>query len=201
MKNILQPTKIKIIIHLLLTLGYILAIIFLPISGLGRIFPEFSLSKKILSFSVSWLAGFVIYYPLTFGVAYLVNSVRKSLYIAKEIILALILIAIFNPFTFSFIFFGLFYQKALAPTSNFTGNSIQPESVCGLRINDFTAGSKAQEAGIGRGDIILKFNGAEMKSIQDIFDQLARKKPGDKVSLETDKGSKAVELIKKFQQS
>ncbi|MFH0969086.1 MAG: PDZ domain-containing protein [Patescibacteria group bacterium] len=195
MKNILRPAKTKIIIHLLLSLCFILAVIFLPISGFGKVFSEFSFLRKISSFFISWLASFIIYYPLTFGIAYIIGSIRNSLYNAKEIILALVFIAIFNPFTLAFAVSNLIPKKALAP-GNAVENNIQPESVCGLRINDFAAGSKMEEAGIGKGDIIMKFNEAELKSIQDIFNQLEKKRPGDKVSLETDKGLKTVELIR-----
>jgi hypothetical protein len=195
MKNILRPTKAKIIIHLLLSLGYVLAIIFLPASGFGKVFSEAAFWQKILSFLLGWLLSFIIYYPLTFGTAYLVNSVRNSLYNTKAIILSLIFIVIFNPFALSFALSSLLPKKALAP-SRVVENNLPPEMVCGLRINDFTAGSKVAEAGIAKGDIIIKFNEAEIKSVQDIFSQLAQKKPGDRVSLETDKGLKTVELIR-----
>jgi voltage-gated potassium channel Kch len=195
MKNILQPTKIKIIIHLLVALGFVVATIIFSLSGFGKVFSELALWQKILSFLVSWLISFIIYYPLTFGLIYLFSSIKNSLYNAKEIILALIFIIIFNPLTLSFVLSSLLPKKALAP-SNAVENNLPPEAVCGMRINDFTAGSKVAEAGIGKGDIVIKFNGAEIKSVQDIFSQLAQKKPGDKVSLETDKGLKIVELIK-----
>lgn len=195
MKNILRPTKAKIIIHLLLSLGYILAVIFLPASGLGRIFSEADFLQKILSFLLGWLLSFVIYYPLTFGIAYLINSIKNSLHNTKAIILALVFIIIFNPLTLSFALSSLLPKKALAPSQT-TENNLPSEAICGMRINDFTTGSKVAEAGIAKGDIIIKFNEAEIKSVQDIFSQLGKKKPGDKVSLETDKGSKTVELIK-----
>jgi hypothetical protein len=195
MKNILRPTKVKIITHLLLSLCYVLAIIFLPTSGFGKVFSELALWQKILSFLVSWILSFIIYYPLTFGAAYLINSIKNSLYNVKEMVLALVFIIIFNPLTLSFALSSMLPKKALAP-SNVIENNLPLEAVCGMRINDFTAGSKVAEAGIGKGDIVIKFNGAEIKSVQDIFSQLAPKKPGDKVSLETDKGLKMVELIR-----
>lgn len=195
MKNILQPTRIKIIIHLLVALSFVVATIIFSLSGFSKVFSELALWQKILSFLVSWILSFIIYYPLTFGLIYLFSSIKNSLYNAKEIILALVFIIIFNPLTLSFVLSNLLPQKALAP-SNVIESNLPPEAVCGMRINDFTAGSKVAEAGIGKGDIVIKFNGAEIKSVQDIFSQLAQKKPGDKVSLETDKGLKMVELIK-----
>ncbi len=201
MKKILRPAKAKIIVHLLLSLCYILAIIFFPASGFSRIFSEFSFSKKMLCFSLSWLASFIIYYPLTFGIAYLASSIRNSVHNAKEIILALFFIAIFNPLTLYVVASSVLPKNAAAPDNivipnNIPENSGQTEPACGLRINDFTQGSKAQDAGIEKGDVIIKFNGAEMKSVQDIFSQLAKNKPGDKVSLETERGPKTVELIR-----
>ena len=195
MKNILQPTKTKIIIHLLVALGFVVATIIFSLSGFGKVFSELALWQKILSFLVSWLISFIIYYPLTFGLIYLFSSIKNSLYNAKEMVLALVFIIIFNPLTLSFVLSNMLPKKALAP-SNVVENNLSPEAVCGMRINDFTAGSKVAEAGIGKGDIVIKFNGAEIKSVQDIFSQLVQKKPGDKVSLETDKGLKMVELIR-----
>jgi hypothetical protein len=195
MKNILRPTKVKVILHLSLSLGLVLAIFFLPISKFLEVFNSFSLMRKILSFSLSWLFIAIVYYPLTASLIYLAGSIKKSIYSAKEIIFALILIAIFNPFTITYVFSKINIKKNIpADNVNVSQNNNQP--TCGLMINEFLPNSKLAEAGINKGDVILKFNGAEVKIVQDIFDQLVQKKPGDKVAVETNKGIKTVELAK-----
>jgi S1-C subfamily serine protease len=128
--------------------------------------------------------------------------VKNSVYKAKEIILALIFIAIFNPLTISLIVSKTVFRSSALSTgtissnNNVAGNNIPPESVCGLRITEIIANSKVREAGIEKGNIIMKFNGMEIKSVQDMFEQLDDKKPGDKVSMETERGSKTVELAR-----
>ena len=188
MKKILTPTKIKIICNIFLSLVLVLIVIFLPSSGISGTFAQLSLRQKLLSFFVSYIISFIFYYPLTTSLVYLTNSIKNSIYVLKEIIWAVIFIIIFNPLTLSVVII-----KYVAPNINLSRQN--SESICGLKINDFTAGSKAEEAGIKRGENILLLNGAKISSVQDIFDQLKNKKPGDKVGLETDQGLKTVELV------
>ena len=200
MKIILKPTKIKIICNIFFSLALVLIAIFLPSSGVSGAFAQLSLGQKLLSFFVSYIISFIFYYCLTASLVYLVCSIKNSAYVLKEIIWAVIFIAIFNPLTFSAVIAKLssvyvvpnINQSSQTP-ENEVQNSNQP--TCGLKINDFTAGSKVEKAGIKRGENILLLNGARINSVQDISDQLENKKPGDKVSLETDHGLKTVELV------
>ncbi len=196
MKKILKPTKIKIICNIFLSLALVLLVIFLPSLGISGVFAQLSLTKKLLSFFVSYIISFIFYYPLTASIVHLVSSIKNSTYVLKEIIWAVIFIIIFNPLTLSMVI-----VKYVAPQinqskqtpENVGQNSNQP--TCGLKISDFTAGSKAEEAGIKRGENILFLNGVQISSVRDIFDQLENKKPGGKVILETDQGLKTVELV------
>ncbi len=200
MKKILQPTRVKIICDVLLSLAGVLVAIFLPSSVVSGAFAQLSVGQKILSFFASFIISFVFYYPLAAGLVYLVGSIKKSTYVFREIIWAVIFIVIFNPLTLSVVLVKLSLRPAV-PQSGQAGpvlgneaqNSNQP--ICGLTINDFAAGSKIEAAGIRKGEIILRLNGAQINSVQDIFDQLADKKPGDQVILETDQGAKSVELV------
>lgn len=202
MKNILRPSKTKIILNLLIFLGFFWVAIFVPTVGFSGTFGQLSLGQKIISFFLSGIMC-IIYYPLAASLVYLANCVKNSIYQMKEIILALIFLAIFNPLTVSLVVSKIFSHK-LAPTTNTVlpdnnseaKNNLPPESVCGLMINEIMANSKISEAGIGKGDVILKLNGMEIKSVQDIFDQLDKKKPGDIILLETSKGPKTVELAR-----
>ena len=202
MKNILRPSKVKIILNVLVSLGLVLAAIFFSASGIGEAFGRLSLERKALSFFLSWMTSFIIYYPLISSLAYLASCVKNSAYNVKEIIFALILIAIFNPFSISFLVSRILPKSPVLPAGTTASNkdaaenNIQPESVCGLRINEIMENSKIKEAGIEKGDVIVKFNGEEIKTVQNIFDQLGKKKPGDKVSIETGRGLNMVELAK-----
>lgn len=186
MKNILKPTKIKTICNIFLSLILVLIVIYLPSSGISGTFSQLSLGRKLLSFLISYIISFIFYYPLTASLVHIVSSIKNSALVLKEIIWAIIFIIIFNPLTLSFAVSKIYK----APVSN---EANQP--VCGLQINDFTDGSKAEAAGIKLGENILSLNGAPINSIQDIFTELENKKPGDKVSLETDQGIKTVELV------
>lgn len=202
MKNILKLTKVKIILNLLISLGLVLEIIYLSKSGFGEIFSRLAVERKLISFSVSWLVSFVIYYPLSSSLVYLVSVVKNSVYEKKEIIFALILIAIFNPLAVSLAFSKISLRSSTLPAGSVVSNNnpgqnnLPTEATCGMLIEEIAPNSKVKEAGIEKGDVILKFNDVEIKSIQDIFDQLAKKKPGDKVSLETARGTKTIELAK-----
>lgn len=186
MKKILRPTKVKIICNIFLSLVMVLLVTFLPSSGISSAFAQLPLRQKFLSFFVSYIISFIFYYPLTASIVHLLSAIKNSAYVLKEIIWAVIFIVIFNPLTLSIVITKL-YSVYIASNSN------QP--TCGLKINDFSAGSKVEEAGITKGENILLLNGATISSVQDISDQLVNKKPGEKVSLETDRGLKTVELV------
>lgn len=200
MKNILKPTKIKIICNIFLSLALVLVVIFLPSAGLSNAFARLSLGQKLLSFLVSYVISFIFYYPLTASLVHLANSIKNSTYVFKEIFWVVIFIAIFNLLTLSL---AITKISSVYVASNINQSSQTPSSddqssnqpICGLKINDFAAGSKAEAAGIKIGENILQLNGATINSIQDIATELENKKPGDKVSLETDQGLKTVELV------
>ncbi len=58
------------------------------------------------------------------------------------------------------------------------------KSVEGIYINNVTKNSGAEEAGIKRGDVILKINGVNTKSIPELQEQVARFRPGKTVEVE-----------------
>jgi membrane-associated protease RseP (regulator of RpoE activity) len=206
MKNILRPTRVKIILDVLLSLGLVSEIIFLPRAGFSGTFSQLTLERKLVSFLLSWIISCIMYYPLFAGLVYLVGALKNSVSEKKEIILALIFIAIFNPLTISLVFSKIVSRGPALPANgsvsnnNSNNNSVQnnlpPEAICGMWIEEIAPNSKVKEAGIEKGDVILKFDNVEIKSIQDIFAQLERKRPGDKVLLETGRGAKTVELAR-----
>jgi hypothetical protein len=200
MKKILKPTKVKIIGNIFFSLIMVLLAIFLPSSGVSDAFVQLPLGRQLLSFFISCIVSFIFYYPLTASLAHLASSIKNSTYVLKEIIWVVVFIIIFNPLTLSVVITKLYSVYATPKTdqsSQITEKEVQSDNqpTCGLIIGDFIAGSKAEEAGLKRGENILLLNGMRISSVQDIFDQLENKKPGDRVTLETDQGLKTVELV------
>lgn len=192
MKNILKPTKIRIIVNTVFSLTLVLAFMFLSAFGLNKAVSTLSLGQKITSLLVNWPLSFVIYYPFVFGFIYIASSIKNSIYTTKEIILALVLIIIFNPWSISLIASKMLFRNSA--NNNVAIDNIQSESSCGFRINEILPNSTAPEAGIANGDIITKINDVQITSLLDIFQLLDQKRPGDKVLIETDKGLKTLEL-------
>ncbi len=53
----------------------------------------------------------------------------------------------------------------------------------GVYVNNVRENSSADDAGVKEGDVILKVNSKETKSVPELQEAIARKRPGDKVSL------------------
>lgn len=154
------------------SLAIVLAVLFLPRVGFRESFDTLPAGRKVLSFLVSWAIGFALYYPMTAGIAYVVRSVKRSSYVLKEIIIAVLLIIVFNPMTLAFIVSKFVVQQHAAQSTDQETYQIS----CGLRVNGFTAGSKMVEAGIQEGDVILSLDNVSVTSVQDVFGQLDGKK-------------------------
>ena len=71
-------------------------------------------------------------------------------------------------------------------------------STDGVLINNVTAGSPADKAGLQRGDVILAFNGTQMNDSFQIQEQILKYEPGDRVKLLVDKadGGKRIVYLK-----
>ncbi|WP_254513284.1 trypsin-like peptidase domain-containing protein [Anatilimnocola floriformis] len=61
-------------------------------------------------------------------------------------------------------------------------------------ISDLAAGSPAAEAGLQRGDVIVKLNGAPLQSAIDLALSLIQKKAGDVLQLQVEREGKTLEL-------
>jgi tetratricopeptide (TPR) repeat protein len=64
----------------------------------------------------------------------------------------------------------------------------------GLTVQTVAPESPAEKAGLKEGDIIVEFDGAKIKSREDLFEALSKKKPDDKVVVKLKRGSEDVEL-------
>ena len=67
------------------------------------------------------------------------------------------------------------------------------ESVKGVRITGTSPGSPADKAGLRGGDTLVKYNGENLDSLMDLFNALAKAKPGEKVHLTVQREGKTVE--------
>jgi len=64
----------------------------------------------------------------------------------------------------------------------------------GILITDVLEGSAAKAAGVKKGDILIKLNGVNVKSSPELQEQVARYKPGDKVSMQVKRDGKEVTM-------
>lgn len=63
------------------------------------------------------------------------------------------------------------------------GAALDPESKDGARINEVSAKSPAEAAGLKAGDRITKVGGTEVKTSEELIEQIGKSKPGDKVEV------------------
>ncbi|MBC7775952.1 MAG: PDZ domain-containing protein, partial [Phycisphaerae bacterium] len=65
-------------------------------------------------------------------------------------------------------------------------------NAAGSRINDFTDESAAREVNMEKGDVITAVNGQRVKSHEDLWNEIAKSKVGDKVKVDYLRGGKAL---------
>lgn len=78
--------------------------------------------------------------------------------------------------------------KAFVRRFNFQGNDamlgIMPaDADNGAKINEVTAGSAADKAGLKAGDVITKINDTKIDDADDVYDAIGKYKPNDKVTI------------------
>jgi serine protease Do len=64
----------------------------------------------------------------------------------------------------------------------------------GCKIAEVLSGSPAEKAGLKANDVIIKFAGQKIASTEDLATQIGKKKVGDKVTLEVQRGDKSVTI-------
>jgi S1-C subfamily serine protease len=90
-------------------------------------------------------------------------------------------------------------QNGKAPVSTFMGASLATVDDAmkeqlglgtgvGALVNDVVAGSPAENAGLRAGDVIVKFDGNDVKTNREVVDAVQKHKPGDKVAVEYFRG-------------
>jgi len=64
----------------------------------------------------------------------------------------------------------------------------------GVLVYQLTPGGAALKAGIRRGDIIIGFNGKEIKNAENLTEEINKVKPGDKVTVRVDRGGENIDV-------
>ncbi|MGE3360714.1 MAG: S1C family serine protease [Acidimicrobiia bacterium] len=64
----------------------------------------------------------------------------------------------------------------------------------GVLVLDAEPSQPAAEAGIRPGDVIVAFDGTDLRTVEDLLAEIARSRPGDTVTLEVLRGTERVEL-------
>lgn len=70
----------------------------------------------------------------------------------------------------------------------------EPSTREGVLIAEVISGSPADQAGLQRGDIILKFDGQEVNTLTGLADLIRDREPGDRVELEIRRGDEVTNL-------
>ena len=104
MSFILKPTKENIIVSLFDSLVFLLIGLIIPSWGFQSVFLSRELSGQIVSLAVSLIFSFVVYYPLACGLVYVFKNITgKEKVGVQNLIIALLIIIILNPITFSIV--------------------------------------------------------------------------------------------------
>ena len=65
----------------------------------------------------------------------------------------------------------------------------------GLIVSGVTPGSKADKAGMAKGDVILEVNRNKIESVNELKDQLAKSKKDEKVSVLVQRKNEGLRII------
>jgi hypothetical protein len=147
-----------------------------------------NLSPGLQAFSLllSLAIGTVIYYPLACGLLFIYHHFsggRRKKPKKRDLYFAIILIAVFNPITYSAISMGITYVNY---------NVINHP--CGVQITGFQEISPARDAGMKLNEVITEVDGKPMDTVNSLSAILSGKKQGDLVYVKTDTADYVVEI-------
>lgn len=192
LKNILRPTKGKILADLIFSAAMAILILSVPYFGIGSLFAGLTVMMRIANIALSLLISMIIYYPLICGFAFFSRfnkTRRKWKKVPKEkprkidFIIAIILILIFNPITL-----GFAYSSVIFLNQSAIGGS------CGMQIAEFAEPSPAKDTGISALEIITSLDNTNVTDSGSLLNALASKRPGDVVIIGTNEGNYSVTL-------
>jgi membrane-associated protease RseP (regulator of RpoE activity) len=199
LKEMLWPTRWKISMALLIGAVSVFLIYQSSPQYADALFG-LDLHLRIASVFMSFGMVTLIYYPLSCGVVFLLRSfLRKGEKPPKkkgekgkkpekkagrkDIIMAVLLILVFNPLTFSL---------AYAAGSYVNVNVLSYP--CGVQVFGFSENSPAEQAGMGAGEVIMQVDDMAIDSTGSLTSALSGRSPGDIVSVRTSAGEYDVQL-------
>lgn len=177
MKNLLKPTRAKILADLLITLILLTVILSLPSFGYQKLFLSMGLARQVFGIIFNTLLSLIIYYPLSCGIVLIYNRIFRKAAKGekKELVFAALFVLLLNPFIYS-----LAFQGAAHVNQNIINYP------CGVQIAGFAENSPARSAGLSPDDTIISADNQVTDTEDSFLHALAGKRPGDSVLIETD---------------
>ncbi len=210
LKEIVWPTKLKVLVTFLIPIAYFTLII-----AVNSNFRQAFLSADAITQTTGILAfislGAVIYYPLACGAVYLyqrlsgeektevaegkkpakrkaatqdVGSRQGRLHSKnRDLLYAIILIAVFNPLTYSGIF----------ATYNYVNLNVFNHP-CGVEVMGYREISPARDSYMVTGEIITMADGQRIDTTDSLLSALAAKSPNDTMIVQTNVRTYSIKL-------
>ena len=159
--------------------------IFLLNASYRNAFLSLAPGLQAFSFLLSLLIGTIIYYPLACGLLFIYRhlSEKRKRSISRDLAFAIVLIAVFNPVTYSAISMGIAYV-----------NHNVINHPCGVQITGFQEVSPARDAGMKLNEVITEVDGKTVDTINALSGALSGKKNGDLVYMKTVTADYVVEV-------
>ncbi len=182
---LLRPTKKKAAIDLALSIVWVGLFFLVPGLGIQKELPGFDLVGMVGVFflNIVVLAGF--FHPAVCGALYFFERPEtKNNKKNSDAYASLFFLAVLNPVSLTLLYSGYVYF-----------NNNVTSVPCGLDVTGFPADSPAFASGIKEGDVITSLDGSKIDTLDSFFKALSGKKPGDNVSVETQRGAFAVRLM------
>lgn len=190
--EIFRPERTKSVLALVLTVAHVAAIFYVPVLGWGEVLKTLPSDQLTVVLVVNLALNAIAYYLFLCGLFGL-RAVRRRPRPSRYLALALLLVLVFNPATLYLLSLSL-HPGGTAPSGN------SQVASCGQVVVSFADFSKAQQAGLRAGDVVTKLDGEPVRSAGDVQAYLKRKRPGDVVRVQTDRGVFPVELVNEPEQ-
>jgi membrane-associated protease RseP (regulator of RpoE activity) len=187
LKEIIKPTRTKIVFALVITIVHLILIFNLPSLGFSKILSSLTGTQLVFILGLNLVLNAIAYYLLLCGLLGIYNSIRKPIHY-NTLMLSVFIVLIFNPFS-------LYQISKLLPKDNQPSIEKQQTVSCGQLVVSISEYSKAKNAGLMVGDIVTSVDGLKITNINDLIENSRKKRPGDITNLETNRGMFKVELV------
>ena len=193
---LLNPTKEKAIISFFNSLIVFLVALIIPSLGFQSVFLSRELPGQIMSFVMSLLFSFVVYYPFSCGLVYLFKIITgKEVFKVQNLVFALLFLLIFNIITFSMVVSTIVKNRQInAPSKSVVIDPNTKEKLCGLQIVEATAPS-SKNAGLLVGEVIKTIDDFSVNDMGDLTHALVNKRANDTVVVVTNVNTYNVPLF------